>query len=136
MILSTVARCLVYPVGELFITGAPIETFNFLFFLLVSLNKIRTIPKSITIQLRVMPVIAPIDKLWISSRCTCMHAKSVPDLLTLWHTILKVDLTPFSRNVPTHNCLYGKRANGQIIHGHVCTCDVGINGGIRANTTV
>ena len=85
--LSAVARCLVYPVGELFITGAAVETFSFFcdnFILLVSLNKIKTIPKSTTTQLIVIPVIAPIDKLWISSRHNiCMHAHSIPNLLTL-----------------------------------------------------
>lgn len=70
--------------------------------------------------------------------CT-FNTKSVDSVAILRHTILKVDLTrytPFSRNVPTHDCLYGKHANGQMIRGYICTCDIGIDSGIRANTTV
>ena len=65
-----------------------------------------------------------------------VNTKSVDSVAISRHTISKVDLTPFSRNVPTRDCLYGKHANGQMIHRHVCTCDVGIKSGIRANTTV
>ena len=58
-----------YPDRRLFTTGGPIETNvileDFLFF--VSPNKTKTIPKSRTTQLTAMAMIAPTDKLYIST---------------------------------------------------------------------